>query len=104
MEINWSDVLLGALVTAFFLACAWACVAGRIAHAERNLFEDLEQREPIDGRWCPNRGCQGLLAYKRAREWSEEDQAYRYLTYLTCWRCGDRLLLHSEREYSRRED
>src|ERR1700682_2327612 len=104
MEINWADVFLGAAVTAFFIACTWACITSRIKRAEMELFEDLERRQPLDGRWCPNRECQGLLEYKRAREWSEEDQEYRFITFLYCWRCSDRLTLHSERDYARRED
>jgi hypothetical protein len=101
MSANWGDVTLGALVTLFFAACALVIAGSRIRRAEEELFPDTSPRAPIEGRWCSNSGCQGLLKYQRAREVDKETGAISYLTFLSCWRCGDRLLLHTEPDYTR---
>jgi hypothetical protein len=95
-DFDWGTAFIILLIFLFFGACAWTAVMGRIHRAEEDLLGDLPQ-EPVDGRWCPNRGCGGLIQYKRSR-----DPDGSMTTWLYCWKCHDRMALHSEPDYASR--
>jgi hypothetical protein len=80
-------ILLAVLVGWLLLGALGAFMEG-----ERE-WVDLNAHPPLEGRFCPQPGCGGLLAYRRAK------MGEGFGTWLHCWRCGARWLIHDEPDY-----
>lgn len=88
------SVALLAAVILLVVVVGWLLLGALGAFMEGEQEQvDLDEHPPLEGRFCPQPGCGGLLAYRRAKIGDH------FPTYLNCWKCGARWLIHEEPDY-----